>query len=267
MLLKTFFIFLITMLGYSEWLLGTSYLQRPIILGPLVGLVLGNLTEGIIMGATLELAMVGAVSVGAYNPPDLISGTVLGVSLAIQSHATAAAALTLGIPVATIMLAMNTAFGQPLMLILIHRMDKNAADANTRAFTRNMLIAGYIQNWCGIVFIPLAFYFGSSWVTHLLGNIPDFIQTGMNIAAGLLPALGFAMLAQMIMNKKVAAFFFLGFFIVAYGGISTTGVAIFATILAIIMYVFFDKNSDDNTPSVTSGNNNTNKEGDGFDEF
>ncbi|NVY96124.1 PTS sugar transporter subunit IIC [Lactobacillus sp. DCY120] len=150
-----------TFLGYSEWLTGTSYLQRPIILRPLVGLVFGDLSAGIIMGATLELAMVGAVSVGAYNPPDLIAGTVLGVSLAIQSHATAAAVLTLGIPVATIMLAMNTALGQPLMLILIHRIDKNAAVANTRALTRNMLLAG-VQNWCGIIFTPLAFYFGSN---------------------------------------------------------------------------------------------------------
>lgn len=63
MILKTFLIFLVGLLGYSEWLLGTSYLQRPIILGPLVGLVLGDLQNGIIMGATLELAMIGAVSV------------------------------------------------------------------------------------------------------------------------------------------------------------------------------------------------------------
>lgn len=85
MILKTILIFLIGLLGYSEWLLGTSCLQRPIVLGPLVGLVMGNLPAGIIMGATMELALVGAVSIGAYNPPDLIAGTVLGVSLAIQS--------------------------------------------------------------------------------------------------------------------------------------------------------------------------------------
>ena len=72
MILKTFLIFLVGLLGYSEWLLGTSYLQRPIILGPLVGLVLGDLQSGIIMGATLELAMIGAVSIGAYDPPDLV---------------------------------------------------------------------------------------------------------------------------------------------------------------------------------------------------
>lgn len=266
MIIKTFLIFLITFLGYSEWLLGTSYLQRPIILGPLVGLVMGNLTAGIVMGAVLELAMVGAVSVGAYNPPDLIAGTVLGISLAIQSHTSTAAALTLGIPVATIMLAMNTAFGQPLMLILIHRCDKYANEANTRGFTRSMLLAGWVQNWCGIVFIPLAFYFGSSFVTNLLGNIPKFIQTGMNVAAGLLPALGFAMLAQMIMNKKVAAFFFVGFFLVAYGGITTTGVAIFATLIAIIMYFFIDQEKTQTT-SVSASNTETSQSGDDFDEF
>ena len=73
MVIKTILVFLIGLLGYSEWLLGTSYLQRPIVLGPLVGLVMGDMQAGIIMGATLELAMIGAISVGAYNPPACIS--------------------------------------------------------------------------------------------------------------------------------------------------------------------------------------------------
>lgn len=50
MILKTILIFLIGLLGYSEWLLGTSCLQRPIVLGPLVGLVMGNLPAGIYYG-------------------------------------------------------------------------------------------------------------------------------------------------------------------------------------------------------------------------
>lgn len=32
MVIKTILIFLIALLGYSEWLTGTSYLQRPIVL-------------------------------------------------------------------------------------------------------------------------------------------------------------------------------------------------------------------------------------------
>lgn len=262
MILKTFLIFLVGLLGYSEWLLGTSYLQRPIILGPLVGLVLGDIQDGIIMGATLELAMIGAVSVGAYDPPDLVSGSIIGISLAIQTHAAPGAALTLGIPIAAIMQALGLATGQPLMLAFIHKCDSAAEKGNTHALTRNMLIAGYIQDWPGIVFIPLAFYFGSSTVARVLNIIPSFVQDGMNVAAGLLPLLGFAMLAQMMMNKKVAAFFFLGFFLVAYSGITTTGVAIFAVVMAAIMYVFFEQ-----SPVQKKVSHVAEQEEDGFDEF
>ena len=60
----------------------------------------------------------------------------------------------------------------------------------------------------------------------------------MDITAALLPALGFAMLAQTMMNKKVAPFFFIGFFIVAYLGVTTTGVAIFSICLVLIMVMF-----------------------------
>nr|WP_256441525.1 MULTISPECIES: PTS sugar transporter subunit IIC [Collinsella] len=223
----------------------------------------GRCGAGTIMGATMELAMVGAISVGAYNPPDTISGTILGVSLAMQAGADASAALTLGIPIATIVLALDTALGQPVMLLLVHRIDKNVEDGDTKAITRNMLIAGYAQSWCGLLIIPLAFFFGADAVASLLNIIPDFVQTGMDVAAAFLPALGFAMLAQMIMNKTVAPFFFAGFFLVAYFGISTTGVAIFAAIIVVAMTVLGEKKKAEQ-PAVATEDPAI---GSGFDEF
>ena len=56
-----------------------------------------------------------------------------GVSLAMQAGADPSAALTLGIPIATIVLALDTALGQPIMLLLIHRIDKNVEDGDTRS--------------------------------------------------------------------------------------------------------------------------------------
>lgn len=266
MVLQTVLILIVTLFGYTDAFTGTSLIQRPIVMGTLTGLVLGDLKAGIIMGGTMELAMVGSVSIGAYIPPDMVSGTILGVSLAIEANANPAAALTLGIPIATIVLALNTAIGQPLKLIFLHRIDKNAKDADTRAIGRNMIIGGYAGNLPGIIITPVAFYFGQHAVTSLLDNIPAFISTGMNIAAGLLPALGFAMLAQMIMTKKVAVFFFIGFFLVAYGKISTTGVAIFAVMIIIVMYLFVEtKNIKSEENEASDGNSQD--EGDGFDEF
>ena len=110
-------------------------------------------------------------------------------------------------------------------------------------------------------------WFGFSYMTmawaSLLNIIPDFVQTGMDVAAAFLPALGFAMLAQMIMNKTVAPFFFAGFFLVAYFGISTTGVAIFAAIIVVAMTVLGDKKKAEQ-PAVATEDPAI---GSGFDEF
>lgn len=263
LIVKTILIFLLTFLGYSEWFLGTSYVQRPIVLGPLVGLAMGDLTSGIIMGATLELAMIGSISVGAYNPPDPVAGTVLGVALAIQSHASVGAALTMGIPIATVMLALNTALGQPVMLIFIHKCDRDAAQANTRKFTIDMLISGWTKNLPGLIFVPLAFYFGSGAVEKMLNFIPDFVQSGMNIAAGILPALGFAMLLKMIVNKKNLLFFFFGFFIIAFTKFTVTEVAIFSFIIVAFMLFYIPENEENLSSKVSSSET----DGDGFDEF
>ena len=45
--------------------------------------MLGDLDAGIKIGATLELAFLGSYSVGAFIPPNVIVGGVLGTAFAI----------------------------------------------------------------------------------------------------------------------------------------------------------------------------------------
>ena len=52
---------------------------------------------------------------------------------------------------------------------------------------------------------------------------------------GLLPAIGFGLLMQMIMNKEVAPFFMLGYVLSVYLNIPVTGIAIFGCIIAIVL--------------------------------
>ena len=86
MLVKALLLYLVSIMGNSVWLLGDSLLNQPIVMGTLTGLVMGDLKAGIIMGATMELAFIGAVSIGAYDPPDMVVGTILGVAFAIQGR-------------------------------------------------------------------------------------------------------------------------------------------------------------------------------------
>lgn len=230
---------LLGLLGFctnAEWFLGTCLIQRPIILGPLAGLIMGDMHAGIIMGATMELAFAGAASIGAYDPPDTVSGTILGVALAIKAGAGPEMALTLGLPVASVVLAISNVTGYPILQFFAHLMDRNIEKGNDRAFQRNFILSGFVAWGVTAPIVPVAFYLGADKVTDLVKVIPEFVQTGMDIAGGLLPAMGFAMLAQMIMKKRLAPFFFIGYFIVAFSGVSTTGVALFAILILAALF-------------------------------
>lgn len=48
--------------------------NRPIVLGPLVGLVLGDLQQGILIGASVELVFLGVASIGATMPANAGAG-------------------------------------------------------------------------------------------------------------------------------------------------------------------------------------------------
>ena len=77
-----------------------------------------------------------------------------------------------------------------------------------------------------------------------LAVIPQFVKDGLSVAAGILPALGFALLASMLVNKRVAPYFFLGFLLSAYLKIPVLGIAMLGIIIALILT---NGNSQENT--------------------
>lgn len=97
------------------------------------------------------------------------------------------------------------------------------------------LLAGFgLSLMLGVV-VMVSYMVGSNKIGNLLNKIPDFVQNGLSVATGLIPALGFAMLARLLINKQVAPYFFLGFAIASYLKIPVTGVAIFGAILAVVV--------------------------------
>src|SRR5690606_34199229 len=83
---------------FSRLFLGDLYLERPIILGPVVGLVMGDVQTGLIVGGTLEFVFMGAVDIGGSVPPNYAIGAVLGTAFAISTGQGIEAALLVAIP-------------------------------------------------------------------------------------------------------------------------------------------------------------------------
>lgn len=227
---------LIAMLANGEYFLGSSMLSRPLVTCTLTGLVMGNITQGIIIGATLELAFVGSFSIGASIPPEIISGSVLGTAFAIGAGKSTAIALTLGIPIASLVLLVKNLCFIFILPYFVHKADQYAADGNGKGMDRMNVLGGFfsINLPIGLV-VGLSYMFGSSAVKALLAIIPKFIINGLGIATGLLPAFGFAMLMKIMINKKNVTFFILGFALAVYMKVPVTGVAIFGACLALIL--------------------------------
>ena len=110
-----------------------------------------------------------------------------------------------------------------------------AEQADTRGIERMHLLAGFGLSLMLAAVVTVSFLVGSSAVKSLLDAIPEFIKHGLSVATGIIPALGFAMLARLLINKKVAPFFFLGFALMAYLKIPVTGIAILGAIVAVVM--------------------------------
>lgn len=132
MLLTATLLGLIAALGILDGrLLGVSMIDRPLVMCALTGLVCGNLHEGILIGATLELIFLGNVAIGAAHPPDIVTGSVLATAFSIMSGRGPEAALTIAIPVSMLaqtlgilVRVVNARFG--------HLADRYAAQGNTR---------------------------------------------------------------------------------------------------------------------------------------
>ena len=64
---------------------GLTHFHRPVVLGPLVGLILGDMQTGILVGGTLELIWMGLAPLAGAQPPNVIIGTIVGTTFAITT--------------------------------------------------------------------------------------------------------------------------------------------------------------------------------------
>ena len=83
-----------------DYFFGYCMLNRPIVEGALVGLVLGDVATGAIIGASLEIVFLGSFPIGAAVSPD--GGTAAGVStaLAVLTGAGTGIGTTFAVPLA-----------------------------------------------------------------------------------------------------------------------------------------------------------------------
>ena len=178
----------------------------------------------------------GAVGVGAALPPEVVSGGILGTAFAIAGHKDAGMAVALGLPIAMLVMLLRNFLFIVIVPLFANRADKYAEQGDIKGVSRMHWFGGIFGMYLPMaILVAVAYYLGSGVMETVLNAIPQFVQDGLTISAGILPALGFAILLRMILNKKIAAFLAIGFVMTAYLGLPVLGVAIMAVSIVALM--------------------------------
>lgn len=223
----------------GDWLLGQNMADQPIVVGPVVGLMLGDLKTGIILGAMLEATFIGAVNVGGAVSLNPSVATVLACAYAIIGHGDMKAAVALAIPMG--LLGGLLEVGTYVLFSLFQSQWEDAAD---KANEKKLVALHY-----GVWLARMLLFFAVVFVTVLIGvrpvaafikSLPSFVENGLGLTGGLLPAAGFAMLLSMVWDKKLAVWFFFGFVLVEYLKLPLLVVGIVGLVFAVI-FAFYDK--------------------------
>lgn len=220
---------------YATTLVGSLNWLRPIVCGSFTGLVLGDPQTGCIIGAILELAFLGNYAIGGALPPDFTAGTILATAFVITSGASTDTALVLAFPISTLALLLKNAVYIGIRGYCSVKATGYAKQADVKNLRRMHLLAALSFPTIMAVVLGACYYVGSEKVTWLVGLIPEFISNGLTAASKILPALGFAMLAKMLISKSTVHYFVFGFALAAYLNLPVLGIAIFAVVLAIII--------------------------------
>lgn len=216
---------------FFDWAFNLN-ISRPIVIAPLVGLVLGNVSDGILIGAALELVFLGSITIGGSVPQEVSIGATFGAAYAILLNESYEVAITLAVPISIL----GAFFYNTLKLVftaLVEKLDNYLDMQNEKAFNIVFMSQIFIfaLSYAAIIFIGIIL--GTDSVQAIVSAIPEKVMKGLTVAAGILPALGFGLLLKMLWEKSIALFFFLGFAMSAYGKLPTMGVAVFATCIAV----------------------------------
>ena len=211
--------------------------QKPLLAGAGAAIISGDITQGIIIAATLELMWLGTNNVGVYTPPDIIAGSIIGVAMGVLSGGGVATGIAVAMPSALLVQQLNIV-AQTANIGLAHRADTIAGEGDLFSNKIGLL------HWTGGLFIALTrivpiflvVLFGVPMIDTVLSYIPQNVLDGLTVASKLVSAVGFAMLLRMLLQKRSWVFLLIGYVLFSYLNMPTLGIAM----LGIVIAYFYD---------------------------
>ncbi|OCN04917.1 PTS mannose/fructose/sorbose transporter subunit IIC [Erysipelotrichaceae bacterium MTC7] len=216
--------------------------HQPLVACTLIGLVSGQLEAGIILGGSLQMIALGWANIGAAIAPDAALASVASAIILVlggQGVDGVSTAITVAIPLAVAGLFL-TMIARTIAVPIVHRMDAAAEKGDFKKIEMWQILAIGMQGLriaipaAALLFIP------AETVANFLNSMPAWLTDGMAIGGGMVVAVGYAMVINMMATREVWPFFAIGFCLAAVNQLTLMALGAIAVALA---FVYLDLSS------------------------
>lgn len=248
-------VFQAALVGVACWLgsyenpqpLGTALsdaLSKPLVGGAIVGLILGDLSTGVMMGAAIQAMYLAQTLIGGAATADMPFVAYPTIALAIVAGADSGVAVTLAATVGVLGAALFTGY-EVLCSIFYNACDRAIENGNIkamkRAFTIYPLITCFLIRF-GITFIIVML--GKNYAADILNSIPDMVLHIASVLGGILPAVGISILVTYTLkDMKLIIYFLIGMICITFLNLNLVATAVVGASLAVMYYMFTSKES------------------------
>ncbi|MFI3619843.1 MULTISPECIES: mannose/fructose/sorbose family PTS transporter subunit IIC [Enterococcus] len=227
--------------------------HRPLVACTLVGLVLGDITTGIILGGTLEMMALGWMNVGLAMAPDTAIASVISTILVITANQGVGEGIAIAVPLAAAGQAL-TIFVRTITVFFIHKADSYADTGNYRGIEIMHVTAMGLQALRVMIPTLIICLINAQAVQNFLGQIPQVITGGLQIGGGIIVVVGYAMVINMMDVPHLKPFFYIGFLFAAFTEFNLVGFGGLGLCLAILYLQLKYRNNGPSVQTVSASN-------------
>ncbi|BDD39342.1 PTS mannose/fructose/sorbose transporter subunit IIC [Streptococcus ruminantium] len=236
-LISAILVVIVAFFAGLEGILDEFQFHQPLVACTLIGLVTGNLTAGIMLGGSLQMLALGWANIGAAVAPDAALASVAAAIIMVKggdfSDVGIKVATAAAIPLAVAGLFL-TMIVRTISVGLVHGADNAAKEANFAAVERYHLFALVLQGLRIAVPAALLLAMPAEAVQSVLEAMPEWLKGGMAVGGGMVVAVGYAMVINMMATREVWPFFALGFALAALNQLTLIALGVIGVAIAFI---------------------------------
>lgn len=184
---------------------GQFMISRPIVCGPVIGYLLGDIKTGLWVGMIVDLIWIGVIPMGAAIPQDATAVVVLSLVWGLKAfpadHVTTVLALMLAVPGGILFKIFDVKMRY--YNIKVARWVEQGVETGDESRLYKGISAGmglfFIK---AFIFFAILFYPGAMLVEQAYALIPARLIRGLDFAWYILPLAGFAVMLVNFRNGK-----------------------------------------------------------------